>query len=51
MSTMLVDIYEHVQKCVWDFPFSIPFIFNKVYSCSTKSMDFLTMKHHNFLQN
>ena len=35
-------MFFNMKKYVWDFPFSIP---------STKSMDSLTLKPHNFFQN
>ena len=41
-----------VSKSVCDFPFLIPFCFcQKLYFCSTKGMDSLTLKHYTSFQN
>ena len=37
---------------MWDSPFSIPSRFyQSLYFCSTKSMNYLTLKRHNSFQN
>ena len=47
-----VILCELRRKVLWDFPFSIPSRFyQSLYFCSTKSMNYLTLKRHNSFQN